>query len=124
MEVKASDNTKVYLNENGPSIGVVNRNVIEKDGLYFKDIDGYEMDSQVGQDGLEEAVGFRTLEYAGVTAGDRVGYHIDVVDTAQQGIHIVGTKHAFRFAQEPADSVSRGGSGENLVLAGDGSAVC
>ena len=40
MEVKASDNTKVYLNENGPSIGVVNRNVIEKDGLYFKDIDG------------------------------------------------------------------------------------
>ena len=40
MAVKASDNTKVYLNENGPSIGVVNRNVIEKDGLYFKDIDG------------------------------------------------------------------------------------
>lgn len=40
MEVKASDNTKVYLNENGPSIGVVNRNVIKKDGLYFKDIDG------------------------------------------------------------------------------------
>ncbi len=40
MTVKASDNTKVYLNENGPSIGVVSRNVIEKDGLYFKDIDG------------------------------------------------------------------------------------
>lgn len=40
MAVKASDNTKVYLNENGPSIGVVNRNVIKKDGLYFKDIDG------------------------------------------------------------------------------------
>ena len=40
MAVKASDNKKVYLNENGPSIGTVTRKVIEKDGLYFKDIDG------------------------------------------------------------------------------------
>ena len=40
MAVKASDNKKIYLNENGPSIGAVSRSVIEKDGLYFKDIDG------------------------------------------------------------------------------------
>ena len=40
MAIKASDNFKVYRNENGPSIGTVTRNVIEKDGFYFKDIDG------------------------------------------------------------------------------------
>ena len=40
MAVKASDNFKVYQNENGPSIGTLTRKVIEKDGLYFKGIDG------------------------------------------------------------------------------------
>ena len=40
MAVKASDNVKYYLNEDGPAIGAVTRNVIEKDGLFFKDIDG------------------------------------------------------------------------------------
>ncbi len=40
MAKKASDNVKLYKNENGPTIGVVSRNVIEKDGEYYKDIDG------------------------------------------------------------------------------------
>lgn len=40
MSVKASDNIKYYLNENGPVIGTVSRKVIEKDGFYFKDLDG------------------------------------------------------------------------------------
>ena len=31
---------KYYINENGPVIGTVNRNVLCQDGLYFKDIDG------------------------------------------------------------------------------------
>ena len=37
---KASDNFKVYENENGPKISTVTRDVIEKDKMYFKDIDG------------------------------------------------------------------------------------
>ena len=40
MANKASDQYKVYCNENGPVISTVSRAVIEKDGLYFKDIDG------------------------------------------------------------------------------------
>ena len=40
MGKKASDNIKYYSNANGPVIGVVKRDVIEKDGLYFKNIDG------------------------------------------------------------------------------------
>lgn len=40
MTVKASDNYKVYKNAGGPDISTVARPVIEKDGLYFKDIDG------------------------------------------------------------------------------------
>lgn len=40
MAKKASDNIKYYENQNGPVIGTVSRNIIEKDGLYFKDIDG------------------------------------------------------------------------------------
>lgn len=40
MAKKASENLKFYKNENGPVIGTVSRNIIEKDGLYFKDIDG------------------------------------------------------------------------------------
>ena len=40
MAVKASDNYKIYKNAGGPDIGTVTRKVIEKDGLYFKDIDG------------------------------------------------------------------------------------
>ena len=40
MAKKASDNIKRYNNPGGPDIGVVSRRVIEKDGLYFKDIDG------------------------------------------------------------------------------------
>ena len=40
MAIKASDNFKVYRNPNGPNISTVQRPIIEKDGLYFKDIDG------------------------------------------------------------------------------------
>ncbi len=40
MTVKASDNFKVYKNQGGPNISTVTRPVIEKDGLFFKDIDG------------------------------------------------------------------------------------
>ncbi len=40
MAKKASDNVKLYQNAGGPTIGAVSRRVIEKDGLYFKDIDG------------------------------------------------------------------------------------
>lgn len=40
MAIKASDNFKCYANENGPVISTVTRPVSEKDGLYFKDIDG------------------------------------------------------------------------------------
>ena len=40
MAVKASDNYKVYENPNGPKVSTVTRKIIEKDGLYFKDIDG------------------------------------------------------------------------------------
>lgn len=40
MAKKAYENLKVYSNPNGPVIGAVSRNVIEKDGLTFKDIDG------------------------------------------------------------------------------------
>ncbi len=40
MAVKASDNIKYYENPKGPKISTVGRGIIEKDGLYFKDIDG------------------------------------------------------------------------------------
>lgn len=40
MAKKASENVKYYKNSNGPVIGTVSRKVIEKDGLYFKDLDG------------------------------------------------------------------------------------
>ena len=40
MAVKASDNFKSYKNPNGPVVSTVTRKIIEKDGLYFKDIDG------------------------------------------------------------------------------------
>ena len=40
MAQKASDNIKHYHNPNGPTITTVTRRIIEKDGLYFKDIDG------------------------------------------------------------------------------------
>ena len=40
MAVKASDNFKSYVNPNGPVVSTVTRKIIEKDGLYFKDIDG------------------------------------------------------------------------------------
>lgn len=40
MAGKASDRIKYYNNPGGPTIGTVNRKVIEKDGLYFKDLDG------------------------------------------------------------------------------------
>ena len=38
--IKASENIRYYSNPNGPVIGTVSRKVIEKDGLYFKDLDG------------------------------------------------------------------------------------
>lgn len=40
MAKKAIDILKVYKSENGPDISTTNNRVIEKDGLYFKDIDG------------------------------------------------------------------------------------
>lgn len=40
MAKKASDNIKYYSNPEGVMISAVDRRVIEKDGLYFKDIDG------------------------------------------------------------------------------------
>ena len=40
MAKKASENVKYYRNSNGPVIGTVSRKFIEKDGLYFKDLDG------------------------------------------------------------------------------------
>lgn len=40
MAVKASETFKVYENPKGPKISTVSRNVIEKNKLYFKDIDG------------------------------------------------------------------------------------
>lgn len=40
MAKKASEHVKYYENTNGPVIGTVSRKVIEKDGLYFKDLDG------------------------------------------------------------------------------------
>lgn len=40
MAKKASDHIIYYENKGGPTIGTVSRNVIQKDGLYFKDIDG------------------------------------------------------------------------------------
>ncbi|MDO4331165.1 MAG: glycoside hydrolase family 3 N-terminal domain-containing protein [Eubacteriales bacterium] len=40
MAKKASEHVKYYRNPNGPVIGTVSRKVIEKDGLYFKDLDG------------------------------------------------------------------------------------
>ena len=38
--MRASDNVRYYQNPDGPKIGTVSRKVIEKDGLYFKDLDG------------------------------------------------------------------------------------
>ena len=40
MSKKASENVRYYKNPNGPCISTVSRRVIEKDGLYFKDLDG------------------------------------------------------------------------------------
>ena len=40
MATKASQRVQRYVNANGPTIGTVERRVIEQDGLYFKDIDG------------------------------------------------------------------------------------
>ncbi|MBR3841616.1 MAG: glycoside hydrolase family 3 protein, partial [Erysipelotrichales bacterium] len=40
MAIKASENYKVYENPNGKKVSTVTRKIIEKDGLYFKDIDG------------------------------------------------------------------------------------
>ncbi len=38
--MKASEEVRYYRNPDGPVIGTVSRKVIEKDGLYFKDLDG------------------------------------------------------------------------------------
>lgn len=40
MAKKAFERVKYYKNADGPTIGTVGRKVIEKDGLYFKDMDG------------------------------------------------------------------------------------
>lgn len=40
MAKKASDHVRYYKNQDGPVIGTVFRGIIERDGLYFKDLDG------------------------------------------------------------------------------------
>ena len=40
MKKKATERIKYYQNPGGPVIGDCGKGVIEKDGLYFKDIDG------------------------------------------------------------------------------------
>ena len=40
MAKNASKCVRYYENADGPVIGTVSRTVIEKDGLYFKDLDG------------------------------------------------------------------------------------
>lgn len=40
MTKRASDSIQYFENPNGPKIGTVGRKVFEKDGLYYKDIDG------------------------------------------------------------------------------------
>ena len=40
MAGKASDKIQYYQNPSGPTIGTVGLKVIEKDGFYFKDLDG------------------------------------------------------------------------------------
>lgn len=40
MAKKASEHVKYYKNPKGPIIGTVSRKIIERDGLYFKDLDG------------------------------------------------------------------------------------
>ena len=40
MVLKAEEHVKYYHNQNGPTIGTTCQRVIEKDGLYFKDLDG------------------------------------------------------------------------------------
>ena len=57
MAVKASDNYKVYENPNGPKVSTVTRKIIEKDGLYFKDIDGTGVFHQAVE--LVEQVGYQ-----------------------------------------------------------------
>ncbi len=47
MAKKASENFKLYRNPNGPDITTVARPIIEADGLYFKDIDGSGVVSEV-----------------------------------------------------------------------------
>ena len=47
MAVKASDHFKTYHNPNGPVITTVARPIIEAEGLYFKDIDGSGVVSEV-----------------------------------------------------------------------------
>ncbi len=38
--MKATEQVRYYQNPDGPTIGTVSRDVIEQDGLYFKDLDG------------------------------------------------------------------------------------
>lgn len=40
MAKKASEHIRYYQNPEGPVIGTVSRAILEKDGLYFKDLDG------------------------------------------------------------------------------------
>lgn len=40
MKEKATGKIRYYQNPDGPVIGDCRKGVIEKDGLYFKDIDG------------------------------------------------------------------------------------
>ena len=72
MAVKASDNFKVYQNPNGPVVSTVTRNIIEKDGLYFKDIDGTGEVSTVNDWRLPAEV--RAKAYAELlTAEEKIG---------------------------------------------------
>ena len=72
MAVKASDNFKVYENPNGPKVSTVTRKIIEKDGLYFKDIDGTGEVSKVNDWRLPAAE--RAKAYAEMmTAEEKIG---------------------------------------------------
>ena len=69
---KASDNFKVYENKKGPKISTVTRNVIEKDDLYFKDIDGTGKVSKVNDWRLPAAE--RAAEYVKLlTTDEKIG---------------------------------------------------
>ncbi len=72
MAKKASEHVRYFSNPSGPVIGTVERRVIEKDGLYFKDIDGSGEVSAVNDWRLPEKE--RAKAYAAVlTSHEKIG---------------------------------------------------